>query len=130
MHQPKETGWAYIECILDICVCMLSHFSHVPFFATLQTVAHQASLSMRLSRQEYRSGLPSSPPGDHPNSGIEPTFLMSLTLAGRFFTTSTTWEAPAVICACMQFHLPHHLLDPQTVFSSVQFSRSVVSDSL
>ena len=35
------------------CVCMLSHFSHVQFFATLWTVAHWAPLSMRFSRQEY-----------------------------------------------------------------------------
>ena len=32
-------------------------------------------------------------PGDLPNPGIEPVFV-SPTLAGRFFTTSTTWEAP------------------------------------
>ena len=122
MHQPKDSGWADIECILDICVCMLSHFSHVQLFATLQTVAHQASLSVRFSRQEYWSGLPCSPPGDHPNSGIEPTSLMSLTLAGGFFATSTTWEAPVVICACMQFHLPHHLFHPQTVLHTLFYT--------
>ena len=32
------------------------------------------------------------PPGDLPNPGIEPMSLMSPALAGRFFTTSTTWE--------------------------------------
>ena len=56
------------------------------------TVAHQAPLSMEFSRQEYWSGLPRSPPGDLPDPGIEPTSLMSPALAGRFFTTSTTWE--------------------------------------
>ena len=45
-------------------------------------------------QQEYWSGLPCSHPGDLPNPGIEPTSLMSLELAGRFFTTSATWEAP------------------------------------
>ena len=30
---------------------------------------------------------------DLPNPGIEPTSLLSPALAGRFFTTSTTWEA-------------------------------------
>ena len=44
-----------------------------------------------VSRQEYWSGLPCSPPGDLPNPGIKPT---SLALAGKFFTTSATWEAP------------------------------------
>ena len=31
------------------------------------------------------------PPGDLPNPGIEPASLMSPALAGRFFTTSTTY---------------------------------------
>ena len=33
-------------------------FSLIQFFAVLQTVAHQAPLSMGFSRQEYWSGLP------------------------------------------------------------------------
>ena len=48
------------------------------------------------SRQKYGSGLPCPPPGDIPDPGIEPTSLMSPALAGGFFTTSTTWEAPSV----------------------------------
>ena len=36
------------------------------------TIAHQAPLSMRFSRQEYWSGLPCTPPGDLPNPGINP----------------------------------------------------------
>ena len=55
--------------------------SHVRLFATLWTVAHQASLSMGFSRQEYWSGLLFPSPGGLANPGIE------------FFTTSTTWEA-------------------------------------
>ena len=35
--------------------------------------------------------------GDLPGSEIEPVSLTSLTLAGRFFTTSTTWEAPVYL---------------------------------
>ena len=31
----------------------LSHFSHIPLFSTLWTVARQAPLSMRFSRKEY-----------------------------------------------------------------------------
>ena len=37
--------------------------------------------------------MPWPPPGDFPDPGIEPSFLMSPALAGRFFTTSATWEA-------------------------------------
>ena len=62
-------------------------------FVALCTVVHQAPLSMRFSRQEYWSQLPRPPPGDLPDPGIKSTSLMSPALAGRFFTTSTTWEA-------------------------------------
>ena len=48
---------------------------------------------MGLSRQEYWSGLLCPPPGDLPDSGIEPKSLSSPALAGRFFTTSAAWEA-------------------------------------
>ena len=40
--------------------------------ATLWTVACQAPLSTRFSRQEYWSGLPCSPLGDRPKPGIKP----------------------------------------------------------
>ena len=53
---------------------MLSCFSQVQFFATLQTVARQAPLSMGFSRQGYWSGLLCPPPGDIPNPGTEPWF--------------------------------------------------------
>ena len=46
--------------------------SRARLFATLWTVAYQASLSMGFSRQEYWSGLPSPSPGDLPDPGIEP----------------------------------------------------------
>ena len=48
---------------------------------------------MGFSRHEYWSGLPCSPPGDLPDTGIEPVSLTSPALAGGFFATSTTWEA-------------------------------------
>jgi len=49
-------------------------------------MAHQSTLSMGFSRQENCNGLPYTPPGDLPNPGIEPATLLSLVLAGRFFT--------------------------------------------
>ena len=80
-----------------VCVCVhvhvLSCFSRVRLFETPWTVAQQAPLSMGLSRQEYWSGLPFPSPGDLPNLGIEPE---SPALAGRFFTSSTTWEALSI----------------------------------
>ena len=64
----------YVSYIFYVHVCMLSHFSCVWLFVTLWTVAHQASLSMGFSKQEYWSGLPCPPPGDLPDPGIEPVF--------------------------------------------------------
>ena len=77
---------------LSFGVCVLSRFSHVWLFVTLWTVARQAPLSMRFSRQEYWSGLPFPSPGDLPNLGIEHRSFMSPAFAGGFFTTSTTWR--------------------------------------
>ena len=72
---------------------MLSCFSRVQLCVTLWTKAQQAPLSMGFSRQEYWSGFPCTLPGDLPNPGKEPASLISLASAGKFFTTSTTWEA-------------------------------------
>ena len=58
--------------------------SHVQLFVTPWTVAYQAPLSMEFSRQENWSGVPFPSPGDLPDPGIKPTFLMSPALAGGF----------------------------------------------
>ena len=53
----------------------------------------QAPLSIGFFRHDYWSELPCPLPGDLPDPGIEPSSLMVPVLAGRFFTTSATWEA-------------------------------------
>ena len=70
-------------------VCILSHFSCVRLC--------QDPLSMGFSRQEHWSGLPCPPPGGLSNPGREAMSLMLPALAGRFFTTSTIWEALNVL---------------------------------
>ena len=75
-----NTLYAYARSVAQLC----------QLFAALQTVAHQAPLSMGFSRQEDWSGLPCPPPGSPPGPGVKPT---SPTLAGKFFTTCATWEA-------------------------------------
>ena len=73
------------------CVFSLSVLSS---FATPRTVAFQAPLSMGFFRQECWSGLPFPPPGDLPDTRVEPT---SPGWAGRFFTSPpppATWETP------------------------------------
>ena len=91
---------------------VLSHFSHVRLFVILWTVARQAPLSTGFSRQEYWSGLPCPSLGDLPDSGVEPVLL-----------TSLHWQvdsSPLAPAGKLRIY----------VSSSVQFSRSVVSDAL
>ena len=75
-------------------MCILNCFSCVRLFATLWTVVRQAPLSMGFSRQTYWCGLPYPTAGDFPHPGIKPVSLISSALAGSFFITNTTWEAP------------------------------------
>ena len=89
---------------------MLSPFSYVQLFSTLWTVAHQAPLSMGISRQEYWSGLPCPPPGDLANPGIEPSSLKFPALPGGFFTTSATWEALGSLINSFVFNILSSIL--------------------
>ena len=77
-----------------MCACVLSHFNHVQLLAAPWAVAHQVPLSMGFSRQGYLSGLWCPPSGDLPNPEIKFLALMCPELAGGFFNTSVTLEAP------------------------------------
>ena len=74
---------------IDVCM----HAKSLQLCPTPWTIACQARLAMGLPRQEYQSRLLCPPSGDLPNPGVEPMSLASPALAGRFFTTSATWEA-------------------------------------
>ena len=77
-HCPKlENKWCRqlfflnwkTKIFLTKSSCMVLHC--VRLFVNRRPVAHQASLSMGFSRQEYWRGLPSTPPGDLRNSSIK-----------------------------------------------------------
>ena len=74
---------------------MLSHFSRAQLHDPMDCSPPGSSVHGIL-QQEYCSGLPFPLPGDLPDPGIEPASLTSPALAGRFSTTSATWEAPAM----------------------------------
>ena len=59
---------------------------------TLWTIAHQAPLSMGLSRQEYWSGLPCPPPGDLPDPGIQLLSLLSYSLTSENINQRSHWN--------------------------------------
>ena len=83
-------------CPINVSYSQCVNANSLPscLFVTLGTVPPAKTyLSMGFSRQEYWSGLSCPPPGDLPDPWIKPTSLMSLELAGGFFTTSATWEA-------------------------------------
>ena len=85
--------------IASVRACVLSCFSRVRLFATAWTIARQAPLSIGFSRQEHWSALPRPPPGNLPDPWIEPAPVKTPALAGRFFTTGITWEAPGFSAA-------------------------------
>ena len=102
--QPRDrTHVSYASCISRqilyhwvtwkiIHQCVQSHFSCVWLCMTLWTVACQAPLSKRFSRQEYWSGLPFPSPGDLPDPESQLTSVESAALTGGFFTTRATWS--------------------------------------
>ena len=86
-----------LELKTSLLLLLLSRLSRVRLFVKLWNVVCHAPLTMGFSRQEYWNGLSCPPPGDIPNPGIEPMSLMSPALEGRFFATSTNWEAPKLV---------------------------------
>ena len=76
-------------------VCTLSCFSCVQLCAILWTVAHQAPLSMDSSGKNTGVGCYALLHGIFLTQGPNSHLLLSSALAGRFFTTSATWEAEA-----------------------------------
>ena len=80
--------WLFVYCLLlplDISSMRVKSLQSCLTLCDTIDCSRQAPLSMGLSRQEC------SPPGDLPNSRIEPSSLTSPALAGEFFTISTTW---------------------------------------
>ena len=86
---------ACVYMYVYICVCAKSF----PTLCTPWTVACQAPLSMRFSRQEYWSGLLFPPPGIKPTSPVSPA------LAGGFFNTEPLGKA---IYTCVYTHTYTH----------------------
>ena len=69
--------WTYLSSPVPHELVCAKLLQSCPTCATLWSVARQAPLSTDFSRQEYWSGLPCLPPGDHSHWGIEPMFPVS-----------------------------------------------------
>ena len=103
--EGRKENIVLISCDYMYVLCC---FSHVRLFGTLWTIAHQAPLSIGLHRQEYWTELLFPSSGDLPDLRIEPTSLTSPALAGRFFTTSTTWD-PVIMDPAKYWGLFYHI---------------------
>ena len=88
--------------VAGIHLCGLCRFSCARLFVALWTVAHQASLSVGFSRQEYRSRLPFRPPGDLPRPGMEPACLLSPASAVGLFITAPPGKPVYDRCVCVR----------------------------
>ena len=64
-----HVGYVFLHMILCVCAQALNH---IQLFLTSWTVARQAPLFMKFSRQEYWSGLPFPTPGDLPYLRLKP----------------------------------------------------------
>ena len=112
-HFSSLWGYCWKEwCVcVCVCVCVCARTLNAQSYLTLCcpcAVVRQAPLSMEFSRQEYWIWLPFPSPGDLSHPGFKAVSLVSSTLAGEFFTTSTTWEA--YIYAHTHTHTHRHLL--------------------
>ena len=92
--------WIWKTCLLKYGKILHS----IPLVSSLSPVltlsAHQAPLSMELSRQEHWSGLPFPSPADLINPGIEPQ--------------SPAWQADSLPLS----HLASHISDPNVLIAT------------
>ena len=96
-------------------------FSHIQFFATQWTVAHQVPLSMGFPRQEYWSRLPFPAPGNLPDPGIKPTSPAFSVLTSRFSTTAPPGTLPLNISQGFQFSIINMRFSRQEYWTGVPF---------
>ena len=80
------------DSAIHMCsVCILSCFSSVGLFTTLWTVTTRFFCPWGSPDKNTRVGCYTLLQGIFPTQGLNP-YLMSIALAGGFFTTSATWE--------------------------------------
>ena len=106
---------------------VLSRFSCIWLYATPWTVAHQASLSSGVLQARILDLVAWPPPGDLPDSGIEPTkSLISPASANRFLTTRASWEAPVKKSWFLSSLLKYFNVSVFYIYSSSSFVSLVI----
>ena len=106
-EEPGESQSSGSQSVGHGCVTNTHTHTHTSLWlrvrlsVTPRTLARQAPLSMRCSRQEHWGGLPFPPPGGPPDPRIE---RASPVLAGGLFTTITSWGAPHLAAPTSREH--------------------------
>ena len=90
-----EKEW---NLVTQLCLTLCDPMDYSPpvFFVTPWTVAHQALLFTKFTRQEYWSGLPFPSPGDLPNPGTEPR-SPALRVDSLLFETGKPWNVESLL---------------------------------
>ena len=97
------------------CVPAQLH-NHVQLFVTTWTAAHQASLSMKLSRQEHWSGLPFPTWGDIPDL----QFMFLLTWKGNLIVDYGTTPWIGFCYCCHKGSLTNNTQERSSIFMATQ----------
>ena len=86
---PSVSSTYLSLCVcVSVCVCVCMRTCAKSCLTLYDPMDCSLPGSMELSRQEYWSEVPFPSPGDLPDSGTEPQFLVSPALAGWLFTTA------------------------------------------
>ena len=115
---PQPGVWAHLNIFRVFMFYLKELFSRSVMSSSSKTpwtVARQCPVSMRFSRQESWSGLPFPSPEDRPDPRIKLEFLALQADSLPWVTRETLIFIPSI---------------KNLLISSVQFSHSVVSDSL
>ena len=94
-HLSVSSSLSFVSVLGCTGLLCAQSLSRVRLFVTPWTVACQAPLSMGFPRQEYWSGLPFPPPGDLPDTGVEPASHVSCAscIGRQILYHCTLWEA-------------------------------------
>ena len=106
---------------LMLIICVYMHAKSLQSCLTLcnpMNWSPSGSSVHGILQARIQSGLPFPSPGDLPNPGIKPVSLLFAVLAGRFFTTSATWEALKALCTCVQTTSARNITTPHLTNSS------------
>ena len=123
LENPVDRGvwWAAVQGVTQ----SQTRLKRLSSSSSGSTIAHQASLSMEFSRQEYWNGLSFPTPGDLPWSRDQ-THISCVSYIGRLFLTTESPGKPTLYNITTQIPLPvnYEFIDHQG-FKIATFSVSI-----